>query len=1101
MVDSMVGTEQASAKVSPRRPRTPRATWWDLRQARLIAIVAALIGVLSALAIPLLPVNQQQASLSWPQNGVTTSVEAPLVSYAPLTFDARIPCATARELEAGGFVAATMPSGAPGAERYGFVAKTLAGSGDSPARLDVILRDTALLSVPLSELAGPGCAVTITSDATRTTAAVTGSPMAESIPTKTLDGDFRPQMVGVFSDLGGAAPPGLQVAAELDSRFSSSPTLVKVVAMIIAVLATLASLVALHRLDCTDGRRARRFLPARWWRFGVTDAVVIGTLVLWHFIGATTADDGYQYTMARSAQSSGYMSNYFRYFGVPETPFGTPYYYIFGLLDDIWNASPWVRLPALLAGVLTWMVLSREVVPRLGIAARTSRVALWTGAFGFLAVWLPYNNGLRPEPIVAAGVLLTWCSIERAIATRRLLPAAVAILVAAATLSVGPSGIICFAALLAGARPLLRIVVARAKAIGYAALFLPLVASGTAILVAVFADQPLAVVPVMQEAHAVALPNEKWFTEFLRYQWLLNYSPDGSLARRFGIFTMFLGIAVATLAILRKGGRIPGAAAGPSRRIVGITLGAVALMMFTPTKWTHHLGVFAGLAGALAVLAALAVGTAVLRSPRNRALFAAAVSFVLAMSFTGTNGWWYVSHFSVPWFDKPPSIAGTGLGTMFFGATLAMLAVAAWCHLRESAVPRPGSRARWIWAMPPLAIAAAAMVLFQVLSLAKGAVTQYPAFSLARSNIDALRGQNCGLANDVLLEVDPNLSMLRPTSGNAATALAGETSTGFTPNGVASDLSADADATTTAAANLVDSDAEATPADAPAGTGGGEGAIGVNGSTVALPYGLDPATTPVLGSYRRGEQIASTLTSGWYGLPPVGSDGTRGDLISIAVAGRIRSVDSDGVVTPGQNLDIEYGERQPDGSAAVLGRATPLDIGPAPSWRNLRVPLDQLPVEADAVRLVASDDDRDPDQWLAVTPPRVPRTQTLNDVVGSGTPVLADWAVGLQFPCQQPFSHLDGVAEVPQYRILPDRGGAVSTNKWQDHFGGGPLGWTDQLLSARTIPSYLNHDWRRDWGQIEQFTPRDETAVPAQIATVTERRSGLWNPGPMALQF
>ncbi|MDJ0113826.1 arabinosyltransferase domain-containing protein, partial [Rhodococcus erythropolis] len=110
-------------------------------------------------------------------------------------------------------------------------------------------------------------------------------------------------------------------------------------------------------------------------------------------------------------------------------------------------------LPALLAGIITWLVISREVAPRLGAAIRGNRLALWTGALVFLAFWLPFNNGLRPEPIVALGVLLTWCSIERAVATRRLLPVAVAILIAGFTLTAGPSGLICFAALIAGIRP------------------------------------------------------------------------------------------------------------------------------------------------------------------------------------------------------------------------------------------------------------------------------------------------------------------------------------------------------------------------------------------------------------------------------------------------------------------------------------------------------------------------------------------------------------------------------------------------------------------------------------------------------------------------
>ncbi|BDH57033.1 hypothetical protein MTP03_19720 [Tsukamurella sp. PLM1] len=42
----------------------------------------------------------------------------------------------------------------------------------------------------------------------------------------------------------------------------------------------------------------------------------------------------------------------------------------------------------------------------------------------FTLFWLTYNLGLRPEPIVAVGTVLTWCCVERTIATRRLAPPA-----------------------------------------------------------------------------------------------------------------------------------------------------------------------------------------------------------------------------------------------------------------------------------------------------------------------------------------------------------------------------------------------------------------------------------------------------------------------------------------------------------------------------------------------------------------------------------------------------------------------------------------------------------------------------------------------------
>ncbi|MGW6695703.1 arabinosyltransferase domain-containing protein [Rhodococcus sp. NPDC054953] len=1049
-----------------------------LRGPRLVAAVSALLGIVLAVSIPFLPVRQTAATVSWPQNGATTGVTAPLVSYAPIDLDVAIPCAAVGQLPDGGVLVSTAPIGSRDAERYGLVAKVVA---DPDPRLDVIVRDRVLVSTPLDDLTA-GCTITVRSDPAGTTATV-------GEVTATLAEDLRPQLVGVFSQLPDTAD-GLSVTAQLDTRFSTAPTPLKLAAMLLTALATAVSLVALHRIDAADGRRTRRFLPARWWSFTRIDALVVGTLGLWHVIGANTADDGYQLGMARAAGEAGYMANYFRWFGVPEAPFGTPFYDVLAWMTHVSTASIWMRLPALCAGLLGWWLISREVAPRLGAAARASRGPLWTGALVFLAFWLPFNNGLRPEPIVAVGVLATWCSVERAIATRRLLPAAAAILVGAVTVTAGPSGIICFAALIAGARPIARIIADRARAVGYAATLLPLIAAGVWVLALVFADQTLAAVREMQQVHAIG-PADPWFMEYMRYQWLLQISVDGSLSRRFAVFTMILCLVTVIVAILRRGGQIPGTAQGPSRRIVGITLGAMVLMMFAPTKWTHHFGIYAGLAASVAVVAAIAVSPVVLRSRRNRALFAAAVTFLVTMSFVSQNGWWYVSSYGVPWWDKPPSVAGVGFATLLLGATLALLAVAAWYHVHPTADRRrdPGR----LWSIPPLTVAAAALVLFEVLSLAKGAVAQYPAYSVARSSIDSITGNSCGLANDVLLETDPNASTLRPLSGDIAAGLTAGGGDGFTPNGVAADLTPDEEDLAAGTANTIDRTGDSGDT-AGAGTAGGFGGEGVNGSTVALPFGLAPASTPVLGSY--GASGAAQVTTDWYRLPDPDSEGSRGDLISIAVAGRIHSVDADGIATYGQRLDVEYGVTDAVG-VRMLGSTTPIDIGPVPSWRNLRVPLDRLPAEADVVRIVAADTDIAGDQWLAFTPPRVPVTQTLQDVVGTQTPVLLDWAVGLNFPCQAQMLHRNGVAEVPEYRILPDRHGAIATGRWQDHAGGGPLGWTGMLLGARTIPSYLAHDWDRDWGSIEQFVPIDRAAGPARVDTATVTRSGTWTPGPI----
>ncbi len=710
-------------------------------------------------------------------------------------------------------------------------------------------------------------------------------------------------MVGVYSDLQGSAQAltsgpdaeRLSVRAALDSRFTSTPTLVKFVAMLVCILATLLSLVALHRLDGVDNRRARRILPAHWWRFTAVDAVVVGTLLLWHVIGANTSDDGYILTMARASDEAGYMANYYRWFGVPEAPFGW-YYDVLVLLAKVSTASVWMRLPALLAAIACWMVISREVIPRLGVAVRRNRIALWTAGLVFLAFWLPYDNGLRPEPVIALGALLTWCSIERAVATGRMLPAAIAVLLAAFSLAAGPTGLIAVAALVAGARPVVVRLVGRRRLVGVIPPIAAILAAGTVVLVVVFADQTLASVLEATRVRSAVGPNVPWFDERLRWDALLTVSPDGSLSRRFGVFVMLLCLIVCVMLILRKG-RIPGTALGPSRRILGIVFASLLLMMLTPTKWTHHFGVYAGLAGSVAALAAVGVGAVGIRSARNRALFTAGVLFVLALAFTGSNGWWYVSSYGIPWWDKPPSISGRAFSTGLLALALVALGVAAWFHLREPfATPKPDRNGRVkAIASAPLTVVAAGVVLFEVLSLVKGAVAQYPAYSIARSNTAALTGGSCGLADDVLVETDPNATALAPVDGDVAGALGAGTADGFTPNGVALDLTADEEISTTGGANTVDTEEGGTTTSTGAGTGGGRGAAGINDSTVALPFGLDPARTPVLGSYRAGAQQEAVLESGWYALPDR-TDATP--LLVVTVAGRVHYVDPDGVLTP-----------------------------------------------------------------------------------------------------------------------------------------------------------------------------------------------------------
>ena len=1058
----------------------------DIDTVRWVAIIAGLLGVLLAVATPLLPVKQTTAQLNWPQNGQLGSVTAPLISQAPVTMDITIPCQVVRDMPAaGGLLLGTAPAKGKDAALNALLVNVTA------QRVDITDRNVVIASVPRSRVASADCErIEITSNIDGTYAdfvgltQIDGDDAGEPQRTGFDDPNLRPAIVGVFTDLVGPAPPGLSLSATIDTRFSSTPTPLKLAAMLLAIASTVVALFALWRLDRLDGRRMHRLIPARWRTFTLVDGTVVASFLVWHVIGANSSDDGYILGMARVAENAGYMSNYFRWFGSPEDPFGW-FYNVLALMTHVSDASIWMRLPDLLCGLLCWLLLSREVLPRLGPAVATSRPALWAAAMVLLAAWMPFNNGLRPEGQIATGALITYVLIERAITSGRLTPAALAIVSAAFTLGIQPTGLIAVAALIAGGRPVLRILMRRRKVVGTWPLVAPMLAAGTVILTVVFADQTLATVLEATRIRNAIGPSQAWWTENLRYYYLILPTVDGSLSRRFGFLITALCLFTAMFIMLRRK-RIPGVARGPAWRLMGVIFATMFFLMFTPTKWVHHFGLFAAVGAAMAALTTVLVSHEVLRWSRNRMTFLTALLFVLALCWATTNGWWYVSSYGVLFNNTKPQIAGITISTFFFIAFAVSAVYTFWLHF----APRDRGEGRIARALTaaPIPLAAGFMVLVFIASMAIGAVRQFPTYSNAWGNIRAFAG-GCGLADDVLVEPDANAGFLTPLPGDYGPLgpLGGTKPVGFAANNVPEHIVAESIRLPNPAPGTdYDWDAPValkTP--------------GINGSTVPLPYGLDPMRVPLAGSYVEGAQQQSTLTSAWYQLPPA-ADGQP--LVVVTAAGTIAGNSVANAFTEGQTVDLEYGRPGPDGAPQPVGRVVPYDLGPTPSWRNLRYPRAAIPADSTLVRIVAEDRSLSLGDWVAVTPPRVPELRSVQDYVGSEQPVLMDWAVGLAFPCQQPMLHTNGVTEVPKFRITPDYNAKrMDTDTWEDGLNGGLLGISDLLLRAHVMPTYLSRDWGRDWGSLRRF----ETIVdapPAQIDLGTATRSGLYSPGRMRIE-
>lgn len=1057
----------------------------DIRVTRWVATIAGLIGFVLSVATPLLPVVQTTAMLNWPQNGQLNSVTAPLISLSPVDVTATVPCAAVRGVAPeGGVVLSTAPKkGKDAALNALFVVV-------NAKRVDVTDRNVVIASASRQQVESAQCRhIEITSTRAGTFATFVGLTDQAGKP---LGGGFndpnlRPQIVGVFTDLTGPAPPGLRFSSTIDTRFSTTPTTLKLLAMVGAILATVVALVALWRLDQLDGRRMHRLIPTRWKKFTLADATVIFGFLLWHVIGANSSDDGYILGMARVADHAGYMSNYFRWFGSPEDPFGW-YYNLLALMTHVTDASLWMRLPDLVAGLVCWLLLSREVLPRLGPAVTSSTAANWAAALVLLTAWMPFDNGLRPEPIIAVGSLLTWVLIERSMCASRLTPAALAVITAAFTLGVQPTGLIAVAALVAGGRPILRILVKRHRLVGTWPLVAPMLAAATVILTVVFADQTLATVLEATRIRTAIGPSQAWYTENLRYYYLILPTVDGSLSRRFGFLVTALCLFTAVFIMLRRK-RVPGVARGPAWRLMGVIFGTMFFLMFTPTKWVHHFGLFAAVGAAMAALTTVLVSREVLRWSRNRMAFTAALMFVLALCFATTNGWWYVSSYGVPFNSSMPKVDGISISTIFFALFVVTAVYAAWLHFADPSHGE-GRLARALTAAP-IPLAAGFMALVFVASMVAGIVRQYPTYSNAWDNLREFTG-GCGLADDVLVEPDSNAGFMPSLPGDYGPLgpLGGVNPTGFSPNGIPERTLAEAVRETAVPQPGTDYDWYGpTKLTAP----------GINGSLLPLPYGLNPAQVPVAGSYTSGAQQQSRLTSAWYQLP---KPDAGHPLVVVTAAGAIAGNSILHHHTAGQTVELEFGTPGPGGAVAPAGRLVPYDLyGEQPKvWRNLRFARSAMPADAVAVRVVAEDLSLTADDWIAVTPPRVPELRSLQEYVGSTQPVLMDWAVGLAFPCQQPMLHVNGVTEIPKFRITPDyTAKKQDTDTWQDGVNGGLLGITDLLLRAHVMSTYLSHDWGRDWGSLRRFDTIAD-AQPARIDLGTATRTGWWSPGQIRIK-
>jgi arabinosyltransferase A/arabinosyltransferase B/arabinosyltransferase C len=713
---------------------------------RRAAGLFGLLTVLAAVAFPLAPVEQPEAAYSW--TAADGDAAIPLLPYQPVELTARTSCTTAREAPPGQVLLSTVP---PRPDVAGEPLHGLLLTASGPA----VRVESAGVDLGSVELPGGDCTLSVVSDPARTSVLVDGAPAL------VRDGDVRPDVAGAFSDV----RSGVELHLTADSRFETTISPLKAVIGGVGVLALLGTLVAVHRID-----RARRvrLLPRRWWLPRPVDGAVAALLGLWWAIGAVTVDDGYITGIVRSTGSNGFVGNAYRWLNAPEAPFSW-FYDLYQLWSLVSSSTPWMRLPSTLLGLLCWWLVSRLALPRLGrFAAR--RWVPWAAALAFATWWVPFGLGLRPEPWVAVGMLAVFLAVERALATTRLLPLTVAVVLAGATTALTPGGLLACTPFLAAGRPLLAQLRARRDLRPLPLLTVLAAAAGSAVFLMV-PDQSLAAVLEAVRVRAVIGGGQPWFEETDRYSRLLDTSFQGAIGRRAAVLGTLLAAAGVLWSLPRTAA---GVAGGPARRLVAGLLLSLAALTLTPTKWTQHFGDLAGYGTAVLVLGA-AVASAPLRA-RPRAFVAglAATTVVGAIVLAGYNLWPYQGAWFTPTFSTiAPRVLDVPLATIALVAGAAVVAppLVRWAWQRAGGVPESPLPRRLPAPAPVFAAVLVVVLALQVLIVVRVAVEHRDSYTLASDTVATLRGRPCGLQERLSVETDPAAGVLPAAAGSPGATL------------------------------------------------------------------------------------------------------------------------------------------------------------------------------------------------------------------------------------------------------------------------------------------------------------------------------------------
>ncbi|MGI8701918.1 MAG: arabinosyltransferase domain-containing protein [Nocardioidaceae bacterium] len=781
----------------------------------------------------------------------------------------------------------------------------------------------------------------------------------------------------------------------------------KIAALVIMLLAAAAAVWALIRLDLqrrrtaadrkvdgapseavsADDAQANRKLRQRSLIF--IDALVVVALIAWVFMAPMTDDDGYYAAMARNAPYEGYVGNYYQLLNQNFTPF-TWFYNALSIWENLGNSAVILRIPALACGVGTWLLLRRFVLgggafpSALQTGSRTRLAALGVVAVVFLAWWLPYDMGVRPEAVVALLALASLLSVIAAVETQRLALVALAVATAGLGFTCHPTGFICLAPLIAGAPRIWALIRVRGSMSGTLARALAVASPGALASAATFSDATLHDFVRGQEIFLSIQPQNSLFDEWQRYGFLLNQTPMGNYAKRAAVLIAI--ICLVWFLVLLLTARLRRVEVPARLVFAGFTLGlAFFLFWLTPSKWTHHFGAMAGIGPAFLGLFLVAIPF-LIRSMRKTGLHvpAAVTAFaavstiaVVGLAMHGPNAWAYSWMLGMPDPGKSPDVAFVELDNLFWW-TLGFVVLAAVLHrilARRQLVEWRGLAA--VLAIPALVLTLLVVTLTYLGgSFAMATIRTLDTYSPYASAVRDPLASDCDAAGGIDV-VDESTAV-----------------------------------------PLAQADVDSEPVEPPSGF------IARGGFFAGMPPASPPGrgmATDLWGSLNgpAGEDQVGSFTSPWFELPERLAGGER---LVLSASGQLSG---------GNELVVQYAGT--DGKE-ILSEQAIVDEVDAPFWRSF--PLTGRD-DAHMLRLVARDVTGGVGGWLAFTGPSIQTMTTLQSYLPSQAAVGVAWPISFLFPCQRQPRISAGIVEPIEYAVVWGLGvDGLFENTWVTQRGG-----------------------------------------------------------------